>query len=214
MKSFSSDSRPETAGLEFARLGTPTGKYFHHAPAVGELFTIDDEVPEPINGSPWYPRGTYVFTGLEWLRLSDSGRKRRSAPIGSQNFEIDRPGTTKNIPRKGDGQLLASITTGASTKRARFSGSASCWVDLSVSGHIWLSVFQNTKLVAVAAEYIEAGKPRTVSISFLDNPGSTEKLLFTLRINTDVAGFLFVNQCDKFLFDGVSQTAFIVAEDN
>lgn len=212
MKSFGTYRPPETVGIEFQRLATPRGKQLPHAPVVGELYTLEADMPKPVNGTPWYLKGTYVFSGFLWHRLSDPERQRKATPIGSRNIEFQRPGAVGVAPKFNDGQQIAAATITPSNKQASFSGTASLWLDHSVGGNVWLSVFRNKQLVGLTLDYIEPHRPRTVSLSFLDHPASADKQLYTLTINTDAPSFVYINQSIKFGFDGISQTAFIVAE--
>ena len=222
MKSFGTYTPPETVGLEFVRLAAPHGATLPRAPVAGELYTLERDMPEPINGTPWYTRGTYVFNGVAWNRLNDSSRERKAAPIGSRTVEIERAGELGSVPRSTAGCMLTSVALTPSNQRASFSGTASMWLDISKRGHVWLMVFRGNKLVGLALEYMEPNRPRTVSVSFVDSPATLEQQVYTLRLDSDITpdspevpGYVHVNQAQsKFRLDGMSQTAFIVAENN
>lgn len=214
MKSFGTYVPPETEGLQFHRLATPVGRTLPRAPAAGELFTLEADMPEPKVDLPWYPRGTYVFNGIAWQKLSDASRQRRSGPIGSQKIEVEVTGSAQELPKAKNGFEISVLTITPSSRKAKFSGSASFWLDHSKGGLVWFSVFRGTTLVALGAQHVDAGRACSVSITFTDLPNSTTSLSYSLKINTDTTGYLYVNQCSRFNFDGAAQTAFIVAEDN
>ena len=214
MKSFGTYNPPETVGLEFVRLATPHGNVMPRSAVPGELFTMDVDAPDPMNGSPWYLKGTYVFDGVSWMRISDGKRRRLSQPIGAQKIEFEEPGfIADDAPQSTSGVELATIPVQLSSQRASMSGHATMWMDASVSGHIWLMVFRGPTLVGMTVDYIETGKPRTISLSFKDQPSSKKQQLYTLRMNTDLKGNVFVNSSTKFKLGGISQTAFIIEED-
>lgn len=213
MKSLGTYTPPETVGLEFTRLSTPRGRTFPRAPVAGELYTMEVDEPEPDNGRPWHSRGTYVFDGFAWQRMSDGARARKSSGIGSQKIEVEVAGSPDILPNTGDGYFLTNLLIIPSSRRARLAGSASMWVDLQNSGFVWLSVHRGGRCVGISAGFVEAGKPSTLSMSFIDHPMNAAQQEYVLRIHTDQLGFMFVNQCNRIHFDGFSQTAFTVAED-
>lgn len=214
MKSFGTYNPPETVGLEFVRLATPSGNALPRSPIPGELFTMNVDAPDPMNGSPWYLKGTYVFDGVSWVRISDGKRRRLSQPIGAQKIEFEVPGfIADDTPSSTSGVDLATIQTQPSNQRASLSGHTSMWVDLSSNGHVWLMVFRDRTLVGMTVDYIESGKPRTISLTFKDQPSSKKQQLYTLKVNTDLKGNVFVNSSTKFKLGGISQTAFIIEED-
>jgi len=214
MKSFGTYVPPETVGLEFNRLATPRGREMPRSPIPGELFTMEVDPPEPINNSPWYLKGTYVFNGIQWVRLSETLRRRQSQAIGAQKIEIEVAGSTANAPAANSGYSLAAISVQPSNQRAAISGTASVWLDVSKSGYVWLSVFRDGFRAGFVVEFIDANKPRTMTLTFTDFPASRKPVTYALKANTDQISYLHVNQCSRFSFDGASQTAFIVAEDN
>lgn len=214
MKSFGTYTPPETVGLEFIRLATPHGSTMPRSPIPGELYTMEVDGPDPRNGSQWFIKGTYVFSGTAWVRLSDGKRRRISQLIGAQKIEIEEPQViADDPPASTTGEEIAAIATQPSSQRASISGSASMWVDTNSSGHVWLMVFRGTTLVSLTLDYIEAGKPRTISLSFKDMPSSSKQQVYTLKINAESPGYLFVNCSTKFKLGGASQTAFIIDED-
>lgn len=212
MKSFGTYNPPELVGLEFIRLATPHGREMPRSPVIGELFTMEFDPPQPQNNAPWYLKGTYVFNGTSWVRLSDGLRRRISQPIGSQKLEIEEGFDFEQPLTSTTGEALASICVQPSTQVSYMSGSASMWVDMTASGYVSLTVFRDEVLVSRTLDYIDAGKPRTISTTFTDIPLSKKPQTYSLRIMTDVVGFLYVNQCAKFKFDGSSHTAFTVEE--
>jgi hypothetical protein len=214
MRSLGTYVPPETVGLQFTRLAVPKGREMPRAPVLGELFTMEADPPEPLNNSPWYLKGTYVFNGTHWVRLSDSLRRRQSQAIGSQKIEIEVAGSTSSKPSWNSGYVLSAINVQPTNIRAFISGTAAAWVDITKSGYVWLSVFRESQLVGFVVEFVDANKPKTLSLTFTDLPVSKKPVTYTLKANTDQLGYLYVNQCSKFNFDGASQTAFTVAEDN
>ncbi len=214
MKSFGTYVPPETVGLQFTRLSTPKGREMPRAPVTGELFTMEADAPEPINNSPWYLKGTYVFSGIQWVRLSDALRRRQSQTIGAQKIEVETAGSMSSKPAWNSGYALSAISIQPSNQRAFISGAASAWFDVAKSGYVWLSVFRESQLVGFVVEFVDANKPRTISLTFTDLPAARKPVTYTLKANTDQLGYLYVNQCSQFSFDGASQTAFTIAEDN
>jgi hypothetical protein len=176
-----------------------------------EVDTPPEDIPRDM---PWYSRGTYSFNGVAWQKLSDAARQRRVAPIGYNKIEIEQPASTAELPQATDGHALAFVTVTPSNKKATFSGHGTLWVDITKSGNVWISVFRGTTLVGLVAEWFDAGKPRTMSFSFVDIPATHLPITYTAKIHTDIVGFLYMNGSSKFNFDGGSQTAFIVAENN
>ena len=215
MRSLGTYTPPETVGLEFSRLATPRGFTMQRAPITGELFTLESDMPEPINGTPWYTRGTYVYTGSAWSRLSDTSRERKAVPIGACKIEVETPGSLEDEPKDTDGfDLSSQIMITPSNRRATMSGAATCWIDLENSGYVWLTIFRGAKLVGMTAAYIEANRPSSLSLTFMDAPAAITRQAYNLKINTASSGLLFVNQCNQHLYDGASQTAFIISENN
>jgi hypothetical protein len=153
-----------------------------------------------------------VYNGLPWTRISDSGRQRRAAVIGAQNIEIEVPQSRAYTPMFSQGFELAHVKVTPSNRKAGFSGSATLWGDCDVDCHVFVTIFRGKKLVGLSAEHLTANMPRILTASFYDLPGTREDQLYSVRVNTDKVGFLNVNQCKNFGFDGVSQTAFEVAE--
>jgi len=212
MKSYGTYNPPETVGLEFIRMAVPSGRVMPRAPVPGELFNLEVDMPEPTTPVPWYCRGTYAFDGISWKRLNDGSRQRKSALIGSRDIEVERATSTANPPAATSGYAISTVLITPSNRKACISGSATLWVDHTKSGHVWVACYRGTVLVGLVAEYITAGQPRTLGISFMDHPGTIVEQLYTLKIDTDSVGFLHVNQCTKFVFDGMSATALTVTE--
>lgn len=219
MKSLGTYSPPETVGLQFIRLATPFGRELPRAPVPGELFTLEADMPEPKVPTPWFPRGMYAFNGTSWQKVSDAARQRKTAPIGSQKITVEEAGKLGDVPPPIEqGYGLTAISIVPSNRKAAVSGTASFWVDLTASpakgGYVWVSIYRGKKLVSIAVEWIDCSKPKTMSMSFLDLPGVVTPVAYEMKIDTDVIGTIYVNQCSRFTLDGMAQTAFTVAEDN
>lgn len=217
MKSYGTYNPPETVALEFKRMAVPTVRELPRAPVPGEMVNLEVDMPMPTNSAPWMSRGTYAFDGSKWNRLNDGGRQRRSGLIGSQEFEIENVGSALVLPTVTDGYNISTAHIMPSNQKATITGTATMWLDavtldMTGSGYVWLSVFRNKMLVTVTLEYIEVGKPRSVALSFVDIPGDNKEQTYTIRIDTDLKGYLYINKSDRFTFEGISHTAFIVAE--
>jgi hypothetical protein len=213
MKSYGSYAPPESVGIEFQRLSIPRGLELPRAPVAGELFFLEAEMQDK-NGRPSYMRGLYMSNGVCWSLFSDHLAKRKSAPIGSQLFEVEVPAVVKNTPTSNDGFVLATTVLTPTNKRSQVSGTGTFWASTDRDGYVIVSVFRGTKLVGLTVDFLFAGKPGTISMSFMDSPCSHEQQTYTLRVSTTAAGFLYVNQNKLFDYDGLSQTAFIVYENN
>lgn len=216
MKSYSNTEEH----TNFRRLSVPTGRALPHSPVPGEMFVLELDMEETHTMTPWYSKGVYVFDGIHWNKLNDSGRQRKASVIGAQMLEVDHP--TRRVgmmmdmpaPSRKDGFDLCAAALVTSNIRASVSGTASFWVDSSLAANLCISVFRDDKLVALAVEMVEPNKPRTVSISFNDVPRSIHQLLYTLKVSCDSVCHLYINKSDRMSFDGICQTAFIVEENN
>jgi hypothetical protein len=207
----SDDERPS-----FPRFVLPVGRRFPHAPLPGEIFHLEYDMPVTNTATPWFGRGTYTFDGLNWNKLNDGGRQRRAVPIGAVELDLTdpdrKPDRFDDPPTVKGGTELVTVDIQPSTIKSTFSGSGSLWVDVAKSAHVWATIFRDGELVSTSAVWVNARQPATLALSFFDVPGATEPLLYSLRLYSDKAERIFVNQCHSFTFDGTSQTALIVAE--
>lgn len=194
------------------QLAIPSGPTLPHNPQLGEIFFLTLDEQETNLPVAWHGRGLYAYDYGQWNRISDSSRQRRANVIASQVLEVEIPSQGDGMPSNKDGFEIANVGITPSNRKASFSGSASFWAEHSVGGHLIVTVFRGRKPVSVSVEYFDAFKPRTVSVSFLDLPFALEHQLYTIRVNTDKAGFVNINQSKFFGFDGAAQTAFMVAE--
>lgn len=212
MKSFGTYTPPETIGLNFKRLAIPHGTELPPAPVQGELFFLDKEI-DGKDARLTFMRGMYFSPGFGWEMYSSQFQKRKAVAIGSRNFEIEGDVNLTSKPTSTEGYEIATAAIRPEHRLKTISGSASFWVSHSSNGYVICSVFRENVLVGFAVQYVLADKPNTMSISFVDSPGDDKEHLYTLRLNSG-SGFLYVNQCQLFHFDGASQTAFIVSENN
>jgi hypothetical protein len=211
MKSYSGMA---SDGSQFHRLVIPVGREMPHAPAIGETFHLDVDMPEPTGPEPWYPRGTYTYNGSIWTRLNMGGAPRKVTAIGSQEVEIERKGQTQDVPQMNQGYEIASVSIRPTHRRATFSGVATLWVDSSVEANAWIAIFRETKLVGLAATFLAPGKTASLSLTFVDIPATAQPVTYTARVNMDKVGTLLINQSSTLSFDGAAQTTLIVAENN
>jgi hypothetical protein len=214
MRSLGTYTPPEAVGLQFERLAIPHGSVLPRAPIAGELFLLEVDMPEPLDASPWYHRGLYMSTGFGWTPLAAQLSKQKSCAIGAQTHEVEVLGTLKDVPRASDGFNLAAVAITPASKRTLVSGVGTFWVSLDADGYVIVSVFRGQKFVGLTVDSLKAGDARTITMSFMDAPNSAEQQVYSLRVNSTVKGNLHVNCHDKFNFDGMSQTAFIVSENN
>jgi hypothetical protein len=151
---------------------------------------------------------------MKWTRLNDSSRKRKAECIGAQKieFETEDVCSVDVMPTITKGAWLAAVGIPPSSRKAAFSGIGSVWVDVLNECFVWVVAFNGEKMVGVVAARLVPGHPQTLSLTFTDNPGSSEEQGYQLRLYTDNAGVVFVNQCDRFNFEAKSSTAFIVEE--
>jgi len=213
MKSFGEYVPKETVGIGFTRFAFPRGRELPRAPVPGEMFFLDADIDGKVDRLS-FERGLYVSSGYDWVPYSETFAKRKAMPIGSQLIEVEIPGNMKRLPNMNEGFKLAEVVIRPEFRRTTISGTASFWCSTDVDATIVTSVWRGDKLITFAFEQLDAKKPKTVSISFLDGPTSTTNQVYTLKANTSVTGALYVNQSKQFIFDGLSQTAFIVAENN
>lgn len=214
MKSFAQEAAPSFT--------VPSGKEFPRAPAPRELFYLErdlddvDENNHVIN--PWFARGAYMYDGLKWQRLTDGGRQITTSMIPSSVLEIERIGNPTADLATMSGKRLASQTIRTSHRKAKISGTASIWVDVSKSAHVWITVYRGKKPVGVVLEYVEADRPRTISLSFVDSPFELAQIQYVLMLNSDVLhsgkepGLVYVNRSRNYHFEGMSRTAFTLSE--
>lgn len=212
MKSFGEYHPPETVGLNFNRLAIPHGHQLPRAPVQGELFFLDAEIDGKID-RPTILRGLYHSPGFGWQRFSEQFAKRKAVAIGSQNFDVEQPADIYKLPVVEEGFSIAMTTIQPEHRMISISGMASFWVSLGQDGFVMASVFRGDKLVAFAVEELQAKKPRTMSITFVDSPGVDTQQVYTLKVNATI-GTLYINQSKTLSYDGASQTAFIIAENN
>lgn len=208
MKSYA--AQVETS--DFRRLVLPSGKKLFHVPIVGEIYHLEVDMPDTNRVDTWYAKGTYVFDGIYWNRISVSPAERKASAIGSIEIETETADSPEFLPQHGSGFELSSVTLTPANRRSTFSGTATLWLDVSKSGNVWFTVFRGSTPVALVLEHIEAGKPKSVALTFLDLPFSPMPVTYALRMNADFIGNVYINQCAKFNFDGAAQTAFIVLE--
>lgn len=213
MKSFGEYVPKETVGIGFTRFSFPRGRELPRAPVPGEMFFLDADIDGKVNRLS-FERGLYVSSGYDWAPYSETFAKRKAVPIGSQFIEVEVPGNMKRLPTVREGFTIAEAVIRPEFRRTSISGTGSFWCSTDADATIVVTVFRGEKLVSFAFEELAAKKPKTISISFLDGPTATTNQVYTLKVNTSVTGALYVNQSKQFIFDGQSQTAFIVAENN
>jgi hypothetical protein len=177
------------------------------------MFFLDADIDGKVDRLS-FERGLYVSSGYDWMPYSETFAKRKAVPIGSQLIEVEVPGNMKRLPNMNEGFKLAEAVIRPEFRRNSISGTGSFWCSTDVDATIVISVWRADKLVTFAFEQLDAKKPKTVSISFLDAPAATTNQVYTLKANTNVTGALYVNQSKQFVFDALSQTAFVVAENN
>jgi hypothetical protein len=207
---------------DFKQLVIPNGPQLPTRPVVGEVFRLTVDMPESHSASPWYPAGIYIYNWGAWERLADNNRQRKSGIIGSQPVEIEDPVKPLVPPTYNQGIQLTHVSMRPSNRKAVFSGTASVWVESKIDCQVLLCVWRNNKLIAITAELLKKGHPRTLGITFMDIPFThiTNDLPgnataeYTLRLCADTKADIFINRGeDQFIYDEVSPaTAFIVEE--
>lgn len=211
MKSFAAS---EVVGHQ--RLVIPSGRVMPRAPQQGEIFNLEIDFPQTFDPLlPWYPRGAYVFSGTGWIRLSDHPRDRKAGIISAQEVENANAPKMGTMPTSRTGHLLSEVTVVPTFPRASFSGNATMWVDARTNGNIWLAAFRcdgPCPLVGLTSTYVIAGQPMNLSLTFYDRPIDLKKVMYSLRIYSDIKDAFLVNRGFRYAFDGASQTAFIVEE--
>ena len=213
MKSFGDYKPPETVGINFQRLAIPHGRELPRAPVQGELFYLDAEIDGKVD-RPTFLRGLYHSPGFGWQMFSQQFAKRKASPVGSQNFDVEDAANINNTPAVNQGFQLSAVAIQPEHRLISISGMASFWASMNEDTRIVTSIFRGSKLVAFTVDDLPAKVVRTFSITFLDNPGSTEMQVYTLKVNSTTKGTLYINQSRTLTYDGASQTAFIVSENN
>lgn len=213
MKSFGQYVPKESVGIGFTRFAFPRGRELPRSPVPGEMFFLDADIDGKVDRLS-FERGLYISTGYDWTPYSETFAKRKAVPIGSQMIEVEVPGNMKRLPNSREGFSIAEAVIRPEFKKTTISGTGSFWCGSDADATIVVTVWRADKLVSFAFEELSAKKPKTISISFLDNPSATMNQIYTLKINTNMTGALYINQSKQFVFDGMSQTAFIVAENN
>ncbi len=196
------------------RVVMPSGNMLPRAPVPGEVYHLDVNMPLGDPLLPWYPKGAYVWNGQNWMQLNGTGQKRAAAPIGARMYEVEIESSPKDRPTRTRGFPVAELVITPTHPKATISGQASMWVHHSKPAHVWLVLFRKDKIASIVVQFVDAGKPTNMSLTFYDIPNSHEDQQYSLRIYTDVLGMLGVNSCTKFAFDGLPETAFIVEQNS
>lgn len=204
----------KTFGEPLAKLVMPSGRDLPRAPVPGELFHLDVDMPQVDPLLPWYPKGSYVFSGYQWMMMNDSGKRRGAAPIGATTIEVENVCWPKDMPTRHTGFPVTDVSVTPTSRKATMSGQATLWAQHPKGANIWLVVFRKDKIVSLVVQHLPAGMPQTLSLTFYDIPNSNEGLVYSLRVYCDTVGMLGINQCTKFTFDGVPETAFIVEQNS
>lgn len=204
----------KTFGEPLAKMIMPSGPALPRAPVPGELFHLDIDM-QPVDPLlPWYSKGSYMYSGQRWLMLNDTGKQRSASPIGAMTFEVEVVSNPKEKPSSSQGFPIVTCYVSPTNPKATFSGQASLWVHHSKPAHIWLVLFRKDKIASIAVQYVQAGQPQCMSLTFYDIPNSYEDQMYSLRAYTDQTGMLGINSCTKFSFDGVPETALIIEQNS
>lgn len=201
-------------GGPITKIVLTSGPILPRAPVPGEMFHLDIDMPIVDPLLPWHSKGSYVFNGQQWMMLNDTGKRRIAAAISATSLEVEIASLANQLPNQRTGFQLAELTITPTNRKATFSGQATVWVNHSMSAHVWLVVFRKDKIASIVVQHVPAGMPQTMGLTFYDIPNSHEDQVYTLRAYTDTIGMLGINQCTKFSFDGVPETAFIVEQNS
>lgn len=204
----------KTFGGPLAKLVLPSGRELPRAPVPGELFHLDVDMPQTDPLLQWYSKGSYVFNGYMWMMLNDTGKRRGATTIGASSIEVENACSSKDMPSRTTGFPLADVMITPTNRKATFSGQVTIWAHHSKPAHIWLAVLRKDKIASIVVQHLQAGLPQSIGLTFYDIPNTHEGLTYSLRVYTDVVGMLGINQCTKFNFDGVPETAFIVEQNS
>lgn len=200
------------AGTEFSKLVVPSGNKFPPNPTMGEIFILSADEPDTTTVNKWHSAGMYTWNG-GWSKMNDSRRQRLAVPIGSQVLDVETVTPGRELPVWDKGFTLGTIMMTPSHRKASFSGTASFWCDAQNRGHVITAIFRGKLLVGLSVDQLLPNAPKSVSISFMDLPMTHQHSVYTLCVYADMLGNLSINQgSTQFGFDGVAQTAFMVAE--
>lgn len=213
MKSFGTHVPAETVGIGFTRFAFPRGRVLPRSPVPGEMFYLEGEIDGNVQ-RPSFERGLYISSGYDWIPYTESFAKQKACSIGAQIIEVEIPWNMKSLPMWNQGFKIAEASIKPGFRKNTISGVASFWTSTDLDSTLFIAVYRGQTLVSFAFEELLAFKPRTVSISFIDNPSSIDDQLYTLKLNTNITGAVHVNRSRNLVFDGASSTAFIVSENN
>ena len=205
-----------------SRLSLPHGTALPRNPQQGEIFWLTADEKQTNTVTPWHPRGVYYFNYGTWFQLNHDGRQTKSSLIGSQLVEVEKAIRLLEQPTYGHGTTLTSVVINPSNARAGIAGMASLWLEPQVDAQVVLTAWRDRRMVGMAVDYVQAMRPRTMSLSFYDLPLSgyagvvtqDTKVIYELQLTADKVTSIAVNRGhDQFVYDEVAgQTAFTVRE--
>lgn len=233
MKTYSSTISTADA---LSVLVVPSGTKLPVDPKNGSLFYLIEDAPEPVSSElPWHSRALYWAQDGRWLKVIDEKNRGGHGVIGACTIEVEEASSTKVEPILGNGYTLTTATITPVHRKTLVTGAASLWVEAEKDCHAWVSVFRETEPFVYGYEETEDGSDPVpimrnfvmvglvgmklpamqavpVSITFADNPASDKLVTYVLQINCDQPGFLSINQCSAFRFNGASSTALILSQ--
>lgn len=213
MKSFGTYTPKETVGIGFTRFAYPRGNTLPRAPVPGEMFYLTQKIDGGHERTSWEP-GLYISSGYDWQLFGEQFAKRKTAPIGSQAVDVEVPGNMKRLPKFSEGFVISEVAIKPTTKLTSIAGTASFWTCADKDATLLVTVWRGNELVSFTFDELQAKKLRTIGVSFYDGPQSNQHTVYTLKVNINVPTALYINQAKQLVFDGMSQTAFIVSENN
>ena len=113
-----------------------------------------------------------------------------------------------------EGFEVASIVLTPTTTSSSVTGIATVWVDAANNNrNITIAVFRGTTCISSNSTNIaSAGRPQTLSVSFIDTPGSTAPQTYSVRIGQNQSGTTYVNRALGFTLGNTGTSAFILTE--
>lgn len=113
-----------------------------------------------------------------------------------------------------EGFEVASIVLTPTTTGSSVTGIATVWVDASNNNrNVTIAVFRGTTCISSNSTNVgSSGRPQTLSVSFVDTPGSTAPQTYSVRIGQDQSGTTYVNRALGFTLSNTGTSAFILTE--
>lgn len=179
--------------------------------ADGDAFYLEAEViPVPETKIEGHKRGLYYMVDGAWKRIFT--QNQQAFLVGSRVVEVEVPHKITQTPRSTDGFYIGGGSITASTITASIAITGSLMLEALANANIWVAVFRNNEFITGIVESLKSKESKTISLSFMDYPNSTDAAVYDIRIGADQAVDIKVNLPSLFGFNGKAQTAIILSE--